>query len=579
MADERQFRIRPGRIRSTRAQAARPFIAQALAAAKKVGGGVSRSGRVVSGSRSRFGHGQRASIQADRLITARSRCAVVKARVVRNSVRAAQLATHLDYLRRDGVTRDGEKARLFGPQTRDADGAAFAARAKDDRHHFRFIVSPDDALEMADLKSFTRELVGLMEKDLGTRLDWVAADHWNTEHPHIHLIVRGVRGDGQDLVISRDYIKDGMRDRARDLITQELGPRTDLDVRRSLESQIQSERWTELDRQLLRDSRDTGVIDLAQRPNSQPDEYHSLKIGRLRKLEALGLADRVGPGQWLLDDQAEATLRELGERGDIIKRIHRALNARGIERGSASYVLAAESLDTPIVGRLVDRGLDDDLSGSAYAVVDGIDGRIHHIRLCALDAAGDGPPGSIVELRSFDDACGLRRVALAVCSDLAVDEQVTAPGSTWLDRQAIAGEPVALAEAAFGAEVRDALDRRAEHLVNQGFAHRQGKRIIFSANLIDTLRRRELEMIGDKLAADSGRPFNRTASGDYVAGAYGQRLSLASGRFAMIDDGLGFQLVPWTPSLEKHLGQQVCGVARGDGGIDWSFARKRGLGL
>ncbi|RWM40243.1 VirD2 family relaxase/mobilization nuclease [Mesorhizobium sp.] len=579
MADERPFCIRPGRIRSTRAQAARPFIAQALAAAKRAGGGVSRSGKVVSGNRSRFGRGQRASIQANRLITSRSRGAVVKARVVRRTASAASLATHLSYLRREGVTRDGEKAGLFGPQTGDADGAAFAARAKDDRHHFRFIVSPDDALEMADLKSFSRDLVGRMEKDLGTRLDWVAADHWNTQHPHVHLIVRGVRDDGQDLVISRDYIKEGMRDRARDLITQELGPCTDLDIRRSLESQIQSERWTKLDRQLLRDSRDTGIIDLAQRPHGKPDEYHALKIGRLRKLEALGLADQVGPGQWVLDDQAEATLRELGERGDIIKRMHRALTERGIERGSASYVLAAENLDTPIVGRLVDRGSDDDLSGAAYAVVDGIDGRIHHVRLCALDAAGDGPPGSIVELRKFDDARGHRRVTLAVCSDLTVDEQVTAPGATWLDRQAIAGRPAALAQGGFGAEVRDALDRRAEHLVNQGLAERQGNRITFTANLLDRLHRRELEMIGDKLAADSGRPFKRAAGGDYVAGAYGQRLSLASGRFAMIDDGFGFQLVPWTPSLEKHLGQHVSGVARGDGGIDWSFARKRGLGL
>ncbi|HPG05169.1 MAG TPA: relaxase/mobilization nuclease domain-containing protein, partial [Rhodoblastus sp.] len=386
MADDREFRIRPGRIRSTRAQAARPFVAQALAAAKKAGGGVSRSGRATSRNRSRFGHGQRASIQANRLITARSRGAVIKARVVRHSARAAPLGTHLDYLRRDGVTRDGEKARLFGPGEEDADGRAFAERCEDDRHHFRFIVSPDDALEMSGLKSFTRDLVGQMEKDLGTEIDWVAVDHWNTEHPHVHLIVRGVRDDGQDLVISRDYIKEGMRDRARDLITQELGPRTDLDIRRSLENQIASERWTQLDRQLVRDSRRTGIIDLAPTPGEQPDEFHALKVGRLRKLETLGLAEQVGPGQWMIDDKAEATLRELGERGDIIRRMHRALTERGIGRGSADYVLAAESLDTPIVGRLVERGLDDELKGTAYAVVDGVDGRTHHIKLADLDA-------------------------------------------------------------------------------------------------------------------------------------------------------------------------------------------------
>ncbi|PZV40489.1 relaxase/mobilization nuclease domain-containing protein [Mesorhizobium kowhaii] len=579
MADEREFRIRPGRIRSTRTQQARPFIAQALAAAKKAGGGISRSGRIVAGNRSRFGHGRRASIQANRFITSRSRGAVIKARVVRHSARATPLGAHLMYLRRDGVTRDGEKARLFGQGTDNADGGAFAARTQDDRHHFRFIVSPDDALEMADLKSFTRDLAGQMEKDLGTRLDWVAVDHWNTEHPHVHLIVRGVRDDGQDLVISRDYIKEGMRDRARDLITQELGPRSDLDIRRSLESQIQSERWTQLDRQLLRDSRDTAGIDLAPCPHRQPDEYHTLKVGRLRKLEALGLADQIGPGQWVIDDKAETTLRELGERGDIIKRMHRALTEHGIERGSAGFVVAAESLDTPIIGRLIERGLDDELSGTAYAVVDGVDGRTHHIKLSNLEAAGDSAVGSIVELRGFDDARGLRRSALAVRSDLGVDQQVMASGATWLDRQAIAREPAALSEAGFGAEVRDALNRRAEHLVNQGLAERQGRRIVFARNLLDTLRRTELDMVADRLAADTGQPFNRVASGGYVAGTYRQRFTLASGRFAMIDDGLGFQLVPWTPSLEKHLGRHVSGIARDAGGVDWSFGRKRGPGL
>ena len=579
MTDDTEFRIRPGRIRSFGAQRARPFIAQALAAAKKAGAGVSRSGRIVAGNRSRFGRGKRASIQANRFITARSRGAVIKARVVRHSARSAPLATHLNYLRREGVTRDGEKARLFGPGGDDADPKAFAERCEGDRHHFRFIVSPDDAAEMADLKSFTRDLVSQMEKDLDTRLDWVAVDHWNTEHPHVHLIVRGVRDDGQDLVISRDYIKDGMRDRARDLITQELGPRTDLDIRRTLDRQVDAERWTQLDRQLVRDARDTGVIDLAPWPGEQPDVYHAQKVGRLRKLESLGLSDQIGPGQWVIDASAEATLRELGERGDIIKRMHRALTERGIERGSASYVLAAECLDTPIVGRLVDRGLDDELKGSGYAVVDGVDGRTHHIKLPDLDAAGDSAPGSIVELRRFDDAKGERRIALAIRSDLDIERQIMASGATWLDRQNIAREPVALSDGGFGAEVRHALDRRAEHLIEQGLADRNGQRVTFARNLIDTLRARELEALGEKLAAETGQPFNRAGSGEYVAGAYRQRFTLASGRFAMIDDGLGFQLVPWTPSLEKQLGRHVSGVARDDGGIDWSFGRKRGLGL
>ena len=579
MTGEDNFRIRPGRIRSTRAQAARPFIAQALAAAQRAGGSVSRKGTIGPGHRSRFGKGQRASVQANRLITSRSRGAVVKARVVRHGGRSAPLGTHLDYLRREGVTRDGEKATLFGPETDDVDARDFAEGTQDDRHHFRFIVSPDDAAEMADLKTFTRDLVGQMEKDLDTRLEWVGVAHWNTEHPHVHLIVRGVRDDGENFVISRDYIKEGMRDRARDLITQELGPRTDHEIHRSIERQVEAERWTNLDRQLARDGYRTGVIDMAPSPDRQPDEFHALKVGRLRKLESLGLADQVGPGQWALSDNAEATLRELGERGDIIKHIHRGLTERGIEQGAANYVLAGESLDDPIVGRLIARGLDDELKGTAYAVVDGVDGRTHHVKLPDLDATGDSRPGSIVELRKFDDARGQRRVALAVRSDLDIEAQVSASGATWLDRQAIAREPVALGEAGFGAEVRAAMERRAERLIGEGLAERQGQSVIFQRKLIDTLRHREVEALGQKLAAEMGRSFTQSAAGEFVAGTYNRRFALSSGRFAMIDDGLGFQLVPWTPSIEQQLGRHVSGVARGDGGVDWGFGRKRGLGL
>lgn len=191
MSGEDDFRIRPGRIRSTRAQQTRPFIAQALAAAQRAGGRVSRSGKISSGNRSRFGRGQRATVQANRLLTNRSRNTVIKTRVVRHTARSAPLNAHLSYLQREGVTRDGEKAKLFGPETEAADAKAFAERTQDDRHHFRFIVSPEDATEMSDLKTFARELMGQMETDLGTKLDWVGVDHWNTDNPHVHIILRG----------------------------------------------------------------------------------------------------------------------------------------------------------------------------------------------------------------------------------------------------------------------------------------------------------------------------------------------------------------------------------------------------
>ncbi|MFH1797391.1 MAG: DUF3363 domain-containing protein [Pseudomonadota bacterium] len=578
MSRDDDFRVRPGRIRSSKAQRAKPFVAQALAAARKAGGRVSRSGKITSGRGPHFARGRTASIRANRLITSRTRLCTVKALIMRNRGERGPLARHLNYLRRDGITRDGERAKMFGPETDDADAKEFSDRCKDDRHHFRFIVSPEDAADMEDLKCFTRELMMQAEKDLGTRLDWVAVDHWNTDNPHVHVIVRGRTDDGQDLVIDRDYIKSGIRDRAQDLVTQELGPRTDLDISRALDRQIEAERWTQLDRQLVRDRNEHGVIDVAPSPDRQPDEYLTQKIGRLRHLERLGLAETISPGQWIISDEAEATLRELGQRGDIIKRMHRALSEQGIERGAADYVFAGETHGQIVIGRLVERGLDDELRGTAWAVVDGIDGRTHHIKLPDVEAAGDSAPGSIVELRSFEDARGERRVALAVRSDLAIEAQTRANGATWIDRQLIARDPIDLG-GGFGLEVKQAMEARTEHLIEEGLARREGQRIVFARNLLAMLRQRELDALGEKLAGEMNMPFQHSAAGEYVAGTYRQRFTLSSGRFAMIDDGLGFKLVPWTPSMEKHLGQHISGVARADGGVDWSFGRKRGLGL
>ncbi|MGE0678912.1 relaxase/mobilization nuclease domain-containing protein [Pseudolabrys sp.] len=579
MSSEDDFRIRPGRIRTRPIQRAKPFVAQALTAAQKAGGHVSSQGKIGAPRASRFGRGRVVSVQANRLLTSRSRLATVKTRIVRHSARRATLGPHLNYLRREGVTRDGEKARMFGPETDNADVKKFAERCEDDRHHFRFIVSPEDAADMSDLKGFARDLMGQAEKDLGTKLDWVGVGHWNTDNPHLHIILRGRADDAKDLVIARNYISEGMRARAQDLVTQELGPRSDLDIRRSLDNQIEADRWTRLDRQLVRDAGPRGVIDTAPLPDRQPDEYLPQKVARLLKLESIGLAHQLRPGQWVVADEAETTLRALGERGDIIKRMHRALTERGIERAASNYVLSGESIGDPIIGRLLDRGLDDELKGTAYAVVDGTDGRTHHVKLPDLDAAGDGPAGSVVELRRFNDAHGRERVALAVRSDLDIDAQVKASGATWIDRQLIAGEPTPLGGGGFGAEVQSAMTARADHLIEQGLARRHGQQIIYARNLLDTLRRRELDAVGEKLATETAAPFQKVASGEYVAGVYRQRLMLASGRFAMIDDGLGFQFVPWSPSLERNLGKHVTGIARADGGIDWSFGKKRGLGL
>lgn len=576
MSDGEDFRIRPGRIRSRGSQRASPIIAQAFAAAQRAGGHVSRRGRIIAPGRSTFGRGRAASLRATHRLGHRSRQVIVKARIVRHGGRAS-LAAHLNYLQRDGVTRDGEKGVLFGADADGLDRNDFAARCEDDRHHFRFIVSPEDAPEMGDLKGFTRELMTRMEADLGTRLDWRAVTHWNTDNPHVHIIVRGVGEDGQNLVISRDYIGEGMRAQASNIVTQELGLRSDLHIRQSLERQVEAERWTEIDRSLSRTMQRDGLIDVAPLADARPDADHALKVGRLRKLERLGLAKEIAPGQWTLAGDAQTALRELGERGDIIKRMHRAMTELGADRGAASYVLSAEP-GQPVIGKLIDRGLHDELTGGAYAIVDGIDGRTHHIRFADIEATGDCKPGAIVELRQFQDRKGRQRAALAVRSDMDLSAQVRAPGATWLDRRNLSDGGRDLG-GGFGTEVRAAMEARAEHLADAGLALRQGQRIVFARNLIDTLRRRELDSTAKELSDEIGLPHAPSKSGEYVAGTVRQRLTLASGRFAMIDNGLSFQLVPWSPSLDRQIGNHISGVMRGDGGVDWSFGRGRGLGL
>lgn len=206
--DDTDFRVRPGRIRTTRAPKAKSIINQVLAAAKKAGENSGQTGgqRASGYGRSSFGRGH-ISFSRSRLFNS-ARRVVVKARVVRHqgkSFRSAPLTAHLSYLKREGVSRDGEKGVVFDAGSDRTDHAAFAERCQDDRHHFRFTVSPEDAGELTDIKAFTRDLARQMEADLGTRLDWVAVDHWNTDNPHVHLLVRGVDDAGADLVISRDY--------------------------------------------------------------------------------------------------------------------------------------------------------------------------------------------------------------------------------------------------------------------------------------------------------------------------------------------------------------------------------------
>jgi type IV secretory pathway VirD2 relaxase len=418
--DASDFRPRPGRIRDRGARAGRQprsFVAQVMKAAAKANGGPftlahSRGGnrgssgstrRTRKGRCSRIGRGQAA---ADQLKFAseqrgpgqRTRRVVVKARIVRLKIGSRAALAHLTYLQRDGTTRDGGRGQLYGPNSDLADGRALVEQSRGDRHQFRFIVAPEDGDRLSDLRGFTRDVMRQMEQDLGTRLDWIAVDHFNTGHPHSHVVIRGRDDLGKDLIIAQDYITDGLRLRAQERATLELGPETDLELRSKLQAEITNARLTRIDRSIRREA-DNGLLNL--RPEAgqlRADFDRTLRIGRVQALERFGLAREIEPGVWRLSDQLEPTLRELGERGDIIRAINRSLAARGEERGAENILLHGEATSVPVTGRVIGKELTDELGDRVGLIIDGIDGRVHHVALGGAAMAEEARIGAIVEI-------------------------------------------------------------------------------------------------------------------------------------------------------------------------------------
>ena len=583
MKEDNTFRVRPGRIKSTRSAKTKGFVSQVLRAAKTAGhfSGAPRSGRSAGIKRSTFGRG-RVNFSRARLFSPQ-RQVIVKARIVRHAGRAfrsAPMSAHLAYLARDGVTRDGEDAAFFGKETDQVDDRDFSGLCHGDRHHFRFIISPEDASDMTDLRAFTRDLAEQMEADLGTPLDWLAVDHWNTDNPHVHLLVRGVAADGADLVIARDYISRGLRSRAEDLVGIELGPKPEHEIRTALERDVTVERWTKLDQQIRYIADETGRIDLRPTTPPSPDrETRRLMIGRLQHLGKMGLSQSAGPGQWVVGLEAERTLRDLGLRRDVTKTMHHAFMRHGTERAIADFRMDQAGTAGPIIGRLIDRGLHDEITGEAYVVIDATDGHAHHFRLPGLESIAQAPAiGGIVEVRRFESSEETRpTLVLATRSDFGLAAQVTARGATWLDHRLVAKTAIPLSRGGFGREVSEALNARRAALITQGLAKMQGEVVVLQRDLLDTLRRRELREVSAKVTAETGLLLLPTRNGESFEGIYRRRLHLSTGRFAMIESGLGFQLVPWSRSIEASLGQKIAGAVMPGGGIDWNLGRKRGL--
>lgn len=576
-----------------------------------------------------------------------ARRVVIQAKFVRLGGKGIGLQkAHVSYLQRDGAGREGEPGEFYNNKETGIDGRDWLEDHREDRHHFRFIVSPEDGQKLEDLKPFVRELVGQMEIDLETELSWIAVDHHNTEHPHTHIVMSGKCDDGRDLVIPRDYLSHGMRERGSAILTRDLGLQTERELSAKLEAEIGQCKITRIDRVLLREMHSEKQIDLA-RVRHNGEHYKA----RLETLRGLGLAEHVSGARWTIDEQLGPKLTAL-ERGDTIaRRIESAVKEARLERIGAdqdrSYTPSRE-----VRGRLLKIGLANELQGSAYAIVDGLDGRVHHFDLGTSYTEGL-KPGDMLEVkpRAHGSLNMDRTIAnVAVANDgiysarrhilfepdidktilemterrlvaltklglaetltsnetlipdgfvkrvndhaekaarrspqiirklerLGFESQVRAYGETWLDRQLAGMAKERLSEAGLGGEVRSAMAERMS-------VHRQrllgvGKDAIrLTPEHLQQLQREGMGHAANDVAKQIGLKYRAMKPGEHIEGHFRQTYETPDAKFAIIERGRHFSLVPWREGLEVMRHKQLEISMSQNMQFTWRYGRTRGL--
>src|SRR5229473_7456589 len=253
-------------------------------------------------------------------LRAYARRSVVKASFSRNRKSGAWTA-HARYLSRPGAQQELAKGLGFDATREGIDlQATVRDWEKNDKLMWRFIVSPEDA-DRLNLSDHVRELVGQMERDLGTKLEWVAIDHYNTDDAHVHLLVRGVREDGRPLEIDREYLRSGIRTRSQEIVTRELGPRLEPEMLHARGRVIRREQWTEIDRALQHRADANRIVNYEQfQPRSEAARVRAeQEIDRLKFLSGLGVARRIDERSWQLAEDHERQLRDRQRSIDVIK--------------------------------------------------------------------------------------------------------------------------------------------------------------------------------------------------------------------------------------------------------------------
>jgi type IV secretory pathway VirD2 relaxase len=543
-------------------------------------GHVSRS-RKSSFSGSRIGRGSAfGTLAAAGLYPGGQRRVIVNARITK--FKAGQLGAaraHLRYIQRDGVTPEGEPGLLYGPETDLANGTTFLDDCGDDRHQFRLIVSPEDGAQLLDLKPFIRDFMAQVERDLETKLDWVAVDHYNTGQPHTHIVIRGKDDRGDDLIITKDYMSHGLRMRAREFLTLELGPEIEHDMTLKLAREVNAERFTRLDRALLKHT-DRGFLVISAMP-PEDRTTHASHMGRLKKLQSLGLVEEKQTGVWQISHDIETKFKSLGQRGDIIKTMHRVMRETGIDRPAGSFAMFDTTKpNNRIVGRVAGLGLTDEINDRHYLVIDATDGKVHYADVGHLRPEFVPDKGMIVAIENIaSDSGEKQRTRLRVLSYLNLEKLVEAEGATWLDKEMLGKSQEKLNPTSFGSEIVAAFAKRRQWLVTRGLGA-VGTTGTFQPQprMLDQLRQRDLQQASQVLSKELGLANTQLGEGDRIYGTFSRSVNLASGKYAVIQKSKEFILVPWRPEMEQYRGKAISGTTSSQG-INWDWNVKRGQGL
>jgi type IV secretory pathway VirD2 relaxase len=299
-----------------------------------------------------------------------------------------QWRAHGRYVARESATHEGDPGAVgFNATEESMDIAARLEgwQKNNDERLWKLIVSPEFG-DRVDLKRLTRDLISQMEIDLGTRLEWVAAAHFNTEHPHVHIALRSAGAEGRPLRLSRDFIREGIRHITEDLCTRQLGYRTEFDAADAQRREVHQHRYTSLDRIIQRDA---DRVEETESPffkvNKDPSRaglgpsaslIERRTAERLMFLESIGLAESTGPKTWHVRRDFINILRAMQRSSDRQKTLaaHGALIS---DERLKMTVLELRSLTT-LEGRILVHG-EEESSGRSYLILEGTDARVHYI--------------------------------------------------------------------------------------------------------------------------------------------------------------------------------------------------------